>query len=104
MSTDAAFTITADHPALAGHFPGNPVVPGVLVLEHVQRALAARVGPVRLIGLPNAKFLSPLRPDEKCVVVFTGIADGNARFECRSGARTIARGALRFHADARRAG
>jgi len=104
MPTDATFTIAADHPALAGHFPGNPIVPGVLVLEHVQKALEARVGPVRLTGVPQAKFLSPLRPDETCVIVFTGVADGNARFDCRSGVRTIARGNLRFDADAGRAG
>ncbi len=100
---DPTFVIPADHPALAGHFPGNPIVPGVLVLEHVQRALEARIGPVRLTGLPQAKFLSPLRPGEPCTVAFTELTDGYAQFECRSGARAIARGSLRFDADARRA-
>lgn len=102
MPIDATFTIAAEHSSLAGHFPGNPIVPGVLVLEHVQRALEARVGPVRLTGLPQAKFLSPLRPGEMCSVAFTQLADGRAQFDCRSGARTIARGTLRFDADASR--
>jgi 3-hydroxymyristoyl/3-hydroxydecanoyl-(acyl carrier protein) dehydratase len=104
MPTEATFTIAADHPALAGHFPGNPIVPGVLVLEHVQRMLEANIGPVRLTALPQAKFLSPLRPGEPCVVAFTNIAGGSAQFDCHSGTRAIARGSLRFEADASRAG
>jgi len=102
MPAEAAFTIPADHPALAGHFPGNPIVPGVLVLAHVQRALEARVGPVRPTGLPQAKFLAPLRPGETCLITFTTLADGDARFECRSGGRLVARGTLRFETDADR--
>jgi len=34
----ATFVITADHPSLPGHFPGTPVVPGVVVLDHVLQA------------------------------------------------------------------
>lgn len=104
MPTEATFTIAADHPAIAGHFPGNPIVPGVLVLAHVQRVLEASVGPVRLTGFPQAKFLSPLRPGEPCAVAFTHLADGSARFDCHHGTRSIARGSLQFEADAGRAG
>ena len=100
MPADATFTIAPDHPALAGHFPGNPIVPGVLMLEHVQLALEARVGPVRLTSLPQAKFLSPLRPGEACIVAFTRLADGHAQFDCRSGERPVARGNMRFETDA----
>lgn len=104
MAAEAEFTVAADHPALAGHFPGNPVVPGVLVLEQVQQALEGNIGRVRLTGLPQVKFLSPLRPGEPCVVSFTEVAAAHAHFDCRSGARTIARGTLRFEADARDTG
>jgi len=98
MPAEATFTVAADHPALPGHFPGDPIVPGILVLAHVQDELAARVGPVRLTGLPQVKFLAPLRPGEPCTIAFPELAAGRARFECRSGARVIARGALRFAA------
>jgi len=100
MPAEAAFTIPADHPALAGHFPGNPIVPGVLVLAHVQKTLETRVGPVRLTGLPQVKFLAPLRPGETCHIAFTTLAGGNARFDCRSGERPVARGTMRFETDA----
>jgi 3-hydroxyacyl-[acyl-carrier-protein] dehydratase len=33
-----ALAIPAEHPALAGHFPGAPVAPGVLVLDLVLSA------------------------------------------------------------------
>ena len=100
MPAEAAFTIPADHPALAGHFPGDLIVPGVLVLAHVQQALESRVGPARLTGLPQAKFLAPLRPGETCVIEFTTLADGHARFDCRSGEQPVARGTMRFETDA----
>jgi 3-hydroxymyristoyl/3-hydroxydecanoyl-(acyl carrier protein) dehydratase len=35
------FTIPAEHPALPGHFPGRPVVPGALLLDHVLGRRAA---------------------------------------------------------------
>ena len=29
------FLIRADHPTAPGHFPGNPIIPGALMLDHV---------------------------------------------------------------------
>lgn len=101
---EATFVIPPDHPVFPGHFPGNPIVPGVLVLEHVERALQARIGPLHLTGLPQVKFLAPLAPGETCVVSFSNLAEGRVQFDCRSGARLVARGSLRFEADAHRAG
>jgi 3-hydroxyacyl-[acyl-carrier-protein] dehydratase len=56
-------SIGADHPSLPGHFPGRPVVPGVVLLDRVAAAFerwhGAGVG-----ALPQAKFLQPLLPDQ----------------------------------------
>ena len=61
----AALEIHPDHPALPGHFPGRPVVPGVVLLDHAARAvLAARPGH-RLAGVEVAKFLRPVAPAER---------------------------------------
>ena len=32
-------TIGAEHPALAGHFPGAPILPGVLLLDEMLREI-----------------------------------------------------------------
>ena len=65
-----AFTIAADHPSLPGHFPGRPLVPGVVLLDRVLDAIDAEnsnaapapsAGPLRL---PQVKFLQPLLPGE----------------------------------------
>lgn len=66
------FRIPHDHPALAGHFPGNPVVPGVVVLEHVIAAIEARRGTLPPLRLPQVKFLSPLRPGEYADIELDG--------------------------------
>ena len=53
-------SIPADHPALPGHFPKHPIVPGVVLLELVE-ALLARHG-YRVRECPQAKFLAPVAP------------------------------------------
>ncbi|MDO5506294.1 MAG: hypothetical protein Q4F49_08420 [Pseudoxanthomonas suwonensis] len=54
--------IDHDHPSLPGHFPGNPVVPGVVLLERVVAAIEARHGPLPPLRFPQVKFVRPLLP------------------------------------------
>jgi len=100
VTADARIVIAPDHPALPGHFPGRPIVPGVLLLGHVLAALERAAGPLRLTEIPQAKFLGALAPGEPCTIEFPALGAGEARFVCRSGARAIARGTLRFRTDA----
>jgi 3-hydroxymyristoyl/3-hydroxydecanoyl-(acyl carrier protein) dehydratase len=61
----ATFRVPAKHPALTGHFPGNPIVPGVVILDAVIAAAVAWLGAgFQVRGLSHAKFLAPLKPDQ----------------------------------------
>lgn len=69
------FSIPADHPCLPGHFPGRPLVPGVVVLEQVLQAVAMASGQaVAALRLPQVKFMAPLLPDEQARVELEGQA------------------------------
>jgi 3-hydroxymyristoyl/3-hydroxydecanoyl-(acyl carrier protein) dehydratase len=68
-----SFVIAADHPCLPGHFPGRPLVPGVVVLERVLEAIEAQTGcATAAMRLPQVKFLQPLLPGEVARVELDG--------------------------------
>jgi 3-hydroxyacyl-[acyl-carrier-protein] dehydratase len=54
-------SVPADHPSLPGHFPGRPIVPGVVLLELVYEAIAA-AHPVELMSIVSTKFLQAVSP------------------------------------------
>ena len=68
------FTISPDHPSLPGHFPGKPIVPGVVLLERVIEAIEAAQGPLPPLRLPQVKFMQPLLPGESADVHLEGSA------------------------------
>jgi 3-hydroxyacyl-[acyl-carrier-protein] dehydratase len=59
-----AFSIPADHPCLPGHFPGQPIVPGVVLLDRVLAAIEARHGALGPPRMPQVKFMQPLLPEQ----------------------------------------
>ena len=68
------FVVPFDHPSLPGHFPGHPVVPGVVLLDHVVAAIEATHGPLGALRLPQVKFVQPLLPGEPADVELEGDA------------------------------
>jgi 3-hydroxyacyl-[acyl-carrier-protein] dehydratase len=76
--------VPANHPALAGHFPGQPVVPGVVLLDAVLAEIRTRADLV-LRSIPAVKFLQPVLPDERVVlrIEFTTLdaAQSRANFQ-----------------------
>lgn len=86
--------IAADHPSIAGHFPGDPLVPGVLILEEVYEAVVAAYGPAQLVALRSVKFLAPLRPGEDFSVTLRPEGEGCYRFACVRGERVLVQGQM----------
>jgi 3-hydroxyacyl-[acyl-carrier-protein] dehydratase len=60
----AKLTFPADFSGFKGHFPGNPILPGVCMVQAVLAALAAHRGaPVTLRKIVFAKWFQPVKPD-----------------------------------------
>lgn len=78
---DKVFAFTADHPALPGHFPGDPLVPGAALLDRVIAAIAENLG-CRVTEIRSAKFLRPLRAEETCYLQVQPRQDGALTITC----------------------
>ncbi|WP_206664647.1 3-hydroxyacyl-ACP dehydratase FabZ family protein [Dankookia rubra] len=79
-------TIPADHPALPGHFPGRPIVPGVLLLDAVMQAAGLGQGLLR-----RAKFLAPVLPGDAIEIDLVP-GPGRLGFACRCRGTTVLSG------------
>ena len=98
MGPERVITIGADHPSLAGHVPGHPVVPGVVMLGEIMNAIREMVEQhIEFVGMPTAKFLSPLNPGEPLTIRLDQQGDSAMEFTCTAGSRVIVNGCLRFH-------
>lgn len=87
--------IGADHPALPGHFPGNPLVPGVVLLSKVIALVQTKEhSGSRVKALSSVKFLAQMRPEEAVSVRFSPMRPGAIRFECWRDSTLIAAGSL----------
>jgi 3-hydroxyacyl-[acyl-carrier-protein] dehydratase len=81
MAQSTELHFAADHPTAAGHFPGDPIIPGALMLDAVVAAIAGdAAGPVTIRA---AKFLLPVRPGARVSLSWEPLAGGTVRFECR---------------------
>ena len=87
--------IHASHPSLSGHFPGNPLVPGVVLLAHVIDTTEKWYeGKVQVTGMPAVKFLAPVRPEKEVMLSLLPVAPDLLRFECRTEESMVATGSI----------
>lgn len=76
--------IPPDHPSLPGHFPGRPIVPGVVLLD----AIFAELGIVPT-ALHSVRFTRPVRPGD-----IIAIALENGRFTAHVADQLVVQGTL----------
>ncbi|MBN8759318.1 MAG: 3-hydroxyacyl-ACP dehydratase FabZ [Thiobacillus sp.] len=71
--------VTINEPFFPGHFPGSPVMPGVLILEAMAQAAAIlsfktkdyapeNIGVVYFAGIDGARFRKPVKPGDQLVL------------------------------------
>lgn len=86
--------VSPGHPALPGHFPGNPVVPGVVLLARVVSAVKAAYN-CKVAAIAVAKFHTPLKPAERFEIELGRVDDGDIKFRVLRGETLIATGKLK---------
>ena len=96
MTFEAICIIGANHPSLPGHFPGAPLVPGVVILDEVLAALIEWRQDSQLTGIRLVKFLAPLQPEQVFTISLSAKNEHAAEinFCCRAEDRIIVEGRL----------
>jgi 3-hydroxymyristoyl/3-hydroxydecanoyl-(acyl carrier protein) dehydratase len=92
---ETTLTVARDHPAFEGHFPGHPVLPGVVLLAEALAAIEALSGrkPDQWT-ISSAKFLAPVTPGTPLTLVHETLSSGGIRFQIRSAQGPVASGTL----------
>jgi 3-hydroxyacyl-[acyl-carrier-protein] dehydratase len=66
---ESVFVFPAELPIFFGHFPGRPIVPGILELEMVRAAMERFTGySLRLLSVEKAKFLREVKPGDRILL------------------------------------
>jgi 3-hydroxyacyl-[acyl-carrier-protein] dehydratase len=86
VSAQCATTFEAGDPMFAGHFPGNPLVPGVILTEALAQAAGIAAAPPDAIdekprfllsGIRAMKFFQAVRPGERIILRAKKVAEVN---------------------------
>ncbi|MGB4810856.1 MAG: hypothetical protein WBP13_00030 [Methylophilaceae bacterium] len=89
------WTVPLDHPAFAGHFPGMPILPGVVLLDIALLSIAnARGLALDSFEISTVKFLSPVNPGETLSIEHTISAKGTINFDILVEDRKVATGSF----------
>lgn len=87
------WVVPLDHPAFAGHFPGTPILPGVVLLDLTLHAMAEAAGiEPDTCEIGSVKFLSPAKPGDELEIRHDFPHSGTIRFDIVAGTRKIASG------------
>ena len=89
--------VTANEPFFAGHFPGNPIMPGVLILEALAQAGALLAAPlvgfdpardaIILMSMDKVKFRKPVVPGDALLLEVVPLRKGGVVWKFRGEAK-----------------
>jgi len=92
---DFAVTIPIDAPWFDGHFPGAPVLPGVIQIGLVREAASRRAGrPLRPASIERLRLRAPVGPGDALRIRLHG--DERVHFEIRRDRTIVAKGEIVF--------
>lgn len=94
--------VEAEHPSIPGHFPGHPIVPGVLLLSRVMAAIEKFFPQVDVVAARTVRFHKPLVPGERFSVHLRR-DDTSLRFEVIREGERMASGQFLLRAEGRAA-
>ncbi len=95
MITVTDIQVPGDHPAFSGHFPGTPIVPGVILLDEVLNAMATTGGVAcDRCTLLSVKFKAVVRPGQPVTLRYEFSGPGRVRFELATAGQPIAVGTI----------
>jgi 3-hydroxyacyl-[acyl-carrier-protein] dehydratase len=85
-SACAVKRFSPQEPFLEGHFPGNPIIPGVLIAEALAQTAGIAIGAPGKMFLLTAiramKFLRPVRPEERVDLFAECLSEMNGLAQC----------------------
>ncbi len=95
MNNEIAFNfiIKPDHPSLEGHFAGNPIAPGALIINYIIDGALKNFG--QTYHIVSTKFLKPLRPSIECTIYYKS-QKNDVSFEIFSDEGIISKGLIRL--------
>ena len=92
-------SVPPEHPVFQGHFPGNPIVPGVMLLEWVLCEVAQALGRApAALRIREAKFFTPLAPSQEAELAYE-LNEQRCTFDIHCQATRIAGGVLEWDRD-----
>ena len=95
MSTLAHWIVPPGHPAFAGHFPGMPILPGVVLLDWALQVICDTSGIVlQSCTINSVKFLHPALPGDALILAHSQLENGSILFDISTATHKIASGSV----------
>ncbi len=89
--------VSANEPFFEGHFPGNPIMPGVLIIEALAQAGALLVAPqvgfdparqvIFFMAIDKVKFRKPVVPGDALILEVVPLRKGGSVWKMRGEAK-----------------